>query len=280
MSGIEVAGLVLGAIPIIIWGLENYKTTREIWRRSHSKALLVDRLINALQEQRILIELDLQILLRAADYEDDEIAGLETSSFHDLLLDQGLAEPLIRYLGRIYNPYRGALERCERILIDIVQSIGGLTPQMMSQKQAHGNCLSDLIKSHTNSTRDTLWRQTSQKFKFALKKDELDQKISELDASTSMLSRLRVAGGLIQDDDQQPSSSRRIEKLSNFLNKIQSYTSRLYSAIGESCSMSCHPLHRFKLYLEDQSAPLLRKKPQIFFRIEALPVLTPAELGT
>lgn len=133
MSGIEVAGLVLGAIPVVIWGLENYKVTREIWRRSRSKALLVDRLINALQEQRLLIELDLQILLRAAGFEDDEIAGLETSSCYGLLLDQRLAEPLIRYLGRVYEPYRGALDRCERIIVDIAQSIGSLASQTPSQ---------------------------------------------------------------------------------------------------------------------------------------------------
>lgn len=276
MSGIEAAGLVLGAIPIVIWGLQNYQVTREIWRRSRSKALLVDRLINALQEQRILIELDLQILLRAADFEDDEIAGLETSNCYDLLLDKRLAEPLIRYLGRVYGPYRGALERCERIVIDIAQSIGGLTSQAQSQ-QAQGSYLLDLINLHANSTKTSRWRQTSQKFKFALEKEELDQKISELDMSTSMLSRLRVAGGLLQDDDQLPSSGR-IRRLTGFLNKAQRYTSDLYSAIRESCPTSCHTLHRFKLYLEDQSAPLLRKKPQISFRIEALPVPTPAEL--
>lgn len=70
MSGLEVAGLVLGAIPIVIWSLEHYKTTRDYWRRSRSKRLLIDRMIKALHEQRTLMEVDLQVLSRAAGVED------------------------------------------------------------------------------------------------------------------------------------------------------------------------------------------------------------------
>lgn len=132
MSGIEAAGLIVGAIPIVIWGLENYKTTRNIWHRSRNKALLVDRLINALREQQVLIESDLQILLRAADCEDDEIAFGKESSCYELLRNQRLARPLAQYLGRAYEPYHTALGRCERILTDLAQSIGGLMPQIPS----------------------------------------------------------------------------------------------------------------------------------------------------
>ena len=146
MSGIEVAGLVLGAVPIVIWGLQQYKSTRDIWRRSRSKALLVDRLINALQEQQVLIEIDLQLLLRAADFEDGEIVAMEPSNCYELLQDPRLAEPLVLYLGRVYEPYRSALERCERILVDIAQSIGGLTPG---------------IQSHVGQTRNLCAQPTS-----------------------------------------------------------------------------------------------------------------------
>ncbi|KAL8931142.1 MAG: hypothetical protein Q9208_000246 [Pyrenodesmia sp. 3 TL-2023] len=277
MSGIEAAGLIVGVIPIVIWGLENYKITRNIWYRSRNKALLVDRLINALREQQVLIELDLQILLRAADCEDYETAFAEGSSCYDFLRDQQLAQPFAQYLGRAYEPYRNALGRCEQILTDLAQSIGGLMPQIPSP-DAYESYLVELINTHASPTAPSRWRQTNQKIKFALKKEELDRKISELDVSTSMLSRLRVAGGALQDDDQPTASSRRIAKLSHFLSKVQRYTSCLYFAIANGCSTSCHPLHRFKLYLENWSAPLLRKKPQILFRIESLPVSAPAEL--
>ncbi|KAL8915411.1 MAG: hypothetical protein Q9172_006889 [Xanthocarpia lactea] len=219
MSGIEAAGLIVGAIPIIIWGLENYKVARNIWYRSRNKALLVDRLINALREQQVLIEIDLRILSRAAGCEDDEMEFLEGSSCYDFLQDQRLERPFAQYLGRAYEPYQNALGRCERILTDLAQSIGGIMPQIPSPNACE-SYLVELINIHAGPTAPSRWRQTSQKIKFALKKEELERKISELDASTSMLSRLRVAGGALQDDDQQMSSSRTIAKLSHFLSKI------------------------------------------------------------
>ena len=134
--------------------------------------------------------------------------------------------------------------------------------------------MEELIKLNSRSREQSQWRQTGQKIKFALKKDELDSKISRLDASTSMLSRLRVAGGLLQDEGQQSSSSRRTEKLTAFLNKLQRYTRCLYFAIADGCATGCHSLHRSKLFLEDRSAPLLRKKPKVSFQIElaSLPI--------
>lgn len=144
MSGIEVAGLVLGAVPIVIWGLGQYKTTREIWRRSRSKALLVDRLADALEEQRTLIEIDLHLLLRAADFGDGEIAALDHAKVYDMLRDPDVVEALTRYLGPVYEPYRKALLRCLRILADITRNIGGLTAggqhKVSGIPRLHGYC--------------------------------------------------------------------------------------------------------------------------------------------
>ncbi|KAI4142923.1 MAG: hypothetical protein LQ341_003066 [Variospora aurantia] len=271
MSGLEAAGLVLGAIPILIWSLEKYKTTREIWRRSRNKALLVDRMINTLQEQQFLIKADLQILLRTAGVEDVETSGIDPSYYREHLVKSRVTKALMRYLGPAYQVYRNRLNICERILAEIAQNIGGLTPQILDPKSPR-NYLAGLIETHSTPNGKFGWRETGQKIKFALKKDELDRMISELDASTSMLSKVHVAGAGMQDDDPQGTSSRTIEKLSTFLNRIQRYSSPLYSAIAGGCSFTCHDLHRFKLYLEDRSAPLLRKKTQISFRVECNPI--------
>ncbi|KAL9015977.1 MAG: hypothetical protein Q9185_006655 [Variospora sp. 1 TL-2023] len=271
MSGLEAAGLVLGAIPIIIWSLEKYKTTREIWRRSRNKALLVDRMINTLQEQQFLIKADLQILLRTAGVEDVETSGKDPSYYREHLVKPRITKALMRYLGPAYHVYRNRLSTCERILAEIAQKIRGLTAQTFDPKSPQ-NYLAGLIGTHSTPTEKFGWREAGQKIKFALKKDELDRMIAELDASTSMLRKVHVAGAGMQDDDPQFLSSRTIEKLSIFLNKIQRYSSALYSAIAGGCSLSCHDMHRFKLYLEDRFAPLLRKKTQISFQVECNPI--------
>ena len=129
MSGLEAAGLILGAIPIVVWGLQNYRITRDSWYRSRNKALLIDRLIDALREQQLLIEIDLQILLRAADCADADWELLTTSSCYDYLKDRQLAIAFANYLGRAYEPYQSALKRCEHVVTDIAQCIEGLMPK-------------------------------------------------------------------------------------------------------------------------------------------------------
>lgn len=119
MSGLEVAGLVLGAMPIVIWSLEHYNTTRDIWRRSRNKALLLDRMINALQGHRTLIEIDLQVLFRVAGVEDVEVSGFDASSCCEILVEPRTVNALFRYLGRLYHVYRNASIQSERILADI-----------------------------------------------------------------------------------------------------------------------------------------------------------------
>jgi len=52
MSGFEVTGVILGAIPVIISALEQYKKTRETWRRFRQKALYIDRLIQARKSRK------------------------------------------------------------------------------------------------------------------------------------------------------------------------------------------------------------------------------------
>ncbi|KAL9116788.1 MAG: hypothetical protein Q9187_006683 [Circinaria calcarea] len=100
MSGIEVVGIILGALPVVVWGLKQYKTTHDIWRRSRSKALMVDRLIEALEEQKVLIEIDLKLLLRAADIEDEEVAALNVPNYCELLQHQDVGDAVAKYLGQ------------------------------------------------------------------------------------------------------------------------------------------------------------------------------------
>ena len=124
MSGIEIAGLILGAIPIIVIALQQYKRTRGKLSNFGHKALYVDRLIDSLEEQKVLIEVDFCVLLRAIDC-DYEPTNL--SSYSQVFQDDEVTQELQDYLGAIYVPYRKALIRCEESLIGIATRISGLT---------------------------------------------------------------------------------------------------------------------------------------------------------
>lgn len=113
MSGFEVVGLILGAVPVTIAALEQYKTAHEMLRYFNHKSLYIDRLIHALEEQKFFIESEFEIVLRAAGFDQHAISTIDAEYLQAGLLRSDIAEELDRYLGRGYDPYRKALVRCE-----------------------------------------------------------------------------------------------------------------------------------------------------------------------
>lgn len=128
MSGFEIAGLIIGIVPVTIAALERYKTAHEMLLRYTNKSVYIDRLIQALEEQKFCIESEFEIMLRAAGFEQQDISTIGGERLQNILLRRDVAEELGRYLGRGYDPYRKALVRCEASLGDIVRKIGGLVP--------------------------------------------------------------------------------------------------------------------------------------------------------
>ncbi len=128
MSGFEIAGLILGAVPVTIAALKQYKTAREMKRYFVHKSLYIDRLIQALEEQSFFLESEFDIVLRAAGFEQRDIGTISGEYLQTILLRSDVAEELSRYLGRGYELYRKALIRCETSLGEIVKNIGGLVP--------------------------------------------------------------------------------------------------------------------------------------------------------
>ena len=111
MSGFEVVGVVLGAVPLIVSALENYKTSKRLWDRFRKTAMHIDELIEALDENKSLIETSVESLLQKAD-----IHGAYTAT--DMQL----------FMGKLYEPYQRALRRCHQIILNIVNKLDGLFP--------------------------------------------------------------------------------------------------------------------------------------------------------
>ena len=96
----------------------------------------------------------------------------------------------------------------------------------------------------------------AKKIKFSLKKDELENRIGELNDATTTLRRVRDTS-VSRTELTVESTSRMVAKFTAALNVVRDNAHRLYSAI--SCAYtSCHPKHETRLYLESRSA-LMRK---------------------
>lgn len=114
MSGIDVAGLVLGALPIVISALENYKAGQGVVASLMKWRGLLDTLIHRLQNARCVISLKLETLLMAA--------GIDGQALQDeqhcirLLMDQKVARKLQDYLRSSFDRFQSVVRSYERCL--------------------------------------------------------------------------------------------------------------------------------------------------------------------
>ena len=123
----EVAGLVITVLPLMITALKLYTDARRGWRQFRRTSLYLSRLIQALREQRFLLETDLQQLLRAAGSEDD-IMNDDQGEQQAFVLKSDVATKLAAYMGKGYDPYVQALGLCEESVKEVVKRIWKCVP--------------------------------------------------------------------------------------------------------------------------------------------------------
>jgi hypothetical protein len=122
MSGLEVVGVVLGAIPIVVAAIDEFKTAKKILRTSRTIAAELNNLKEELNEEKVLIEVYWKHLLRAVGV-DHEIT--QDTCGQEELQNANVAEALEAHLGDLYTPFKSALNRCEQIIWEIARKIKG-----------------------------------------------------------------------------------------------------------------------------------------------------------
>ena len=128
MSGFEIAGLILGAVPLTISALKQYKSAHEMLLKFKYKSLYVDRLIGALEEQEYYFEIEFGMVLRAAGFAQQDASTISGEYLRTTLLRNDVAKELREHLGSSFNLYRKALVRCGDSLGEVVRNIEGLVP--------------------------------------------------------------------------------------------------------------------------------------------------------
>lgn len=117
VTGVEVAGLVLGVIPLLISALENYEKlaapTKDFFRwRRH-----VRRLIRELYTINISYDQAVRVLLKAADVADQTTMMEDPRS--ELWRKGDIADGLRDRLGSVYDPLILTIEEVSEILVEI-----------------------------------------------------------------------------------------------------------------------------------------------------------------
>ena len=103
MAGLEVAGVVLGALPIVIAALSAYKEGKGAWASLVKTRGLLDDLLHQLKAQRMEFYFDILELLREARV-PDIVKDVDPTDDQcvDILRQSGTALYIQNYLGHSY----------------------------------------------------------------------------------------------------------------------------------------------------------------------------------
>ncbi|CEL01824.1 hypothetical protein ASPCAL01402 [Aspergillus calidoustus] len=255
MSGVEVAGLILGAIPIVVAALKTYKETKQRYIWFMSKEAYIDRLIQSLNEQVYFIKSDVEVALRSTDLEPESIKSILTGPDLSPWNDHEVADAIREYLGEGFELYLDALGRCQATICTIIASLNGLVSGTSKIVPA------DLVAIIKNISRPNGEFEFRKKIKFALQKEDIDAQIKELEATTKILSRINKQSTRKEAVSLQ-ASSRAITKFASTLATIRDSAQRLYSAISRGYLHTCHDQHEVQLYLQTRSTLIQGTKPK------------------
>jgi hypothetical protein len=125
ISGVETVGLVLAVIPLLISAFEHYNDTRGALRKFLHKKQYIRRVIEALDEQRVLIESELDHVLKLAGF-GDEADSVSLITYQTLLLRPDVADGLQIVLGRSNDAYIRAINRFGISVLEIARKLKGL----------------------------------------------------------------------------------------------------------------------------------------------------------
>jgi hypothetical protein len=125
MSGFEVAGIVLGVIPLAISALEHYKAGKGLASSFIKWRGLLDTLIFRLKLQKTFFYLHILELLREARVPElDDRIDLTAEECVMILRNTKTAEEVRDYLGGLYATFQDVLDRYEACLKAIVAKLG------------------------------------------------------------------------------------------------------------------------------------------------------------
>ncbi|KAI9645502.1 hypothetical protein NHQ30_006242 [Ciborinia camelliae] len=260
MSGIEVAGLVLGALPILFQAVDFYRDGIGRSLTALRKRKYVEKLSHALLLQQQILEETVRSVIVASGCED--IVRLDDDPL-DYLNDEYLQEQVLDYLGeKNINAFNGTLEQSNTIVKKLAGSMAGFVPafkvclkfddsyecKLMIPKGPADDLLG-IITANREAHPKQLDFIPRVKLLFGV--NELKDFVQDLDDTTNRLSsftRIVISNRQIGNEKTSPKSI----KLAKALRQVRGFASNLYTGLCQGWKADCHNEHEAKLFLEDR----------------------------
>ncbi|KAJ4129020.1 hypothetical protein NW768_007549 [Fusarium equiseti] len=215
MSGFEIAGIVLGAIPLLISALEHYAdglSTLQRWRK-HKRE--INSLIRNLETERIKLEnVCEKLLLNLVPH--SQIEDLISNPMGDRWTDKEIQEKIQFRLGKGFNVF-------ESTVIDLRTNIDEMAERIASQSEGITVGIKRVV--------------------FALSRTQYTDLLNHIRESVSNLENLT-------DRNMELEPARRVRSRERLFTLLRAMSDSLYRALKSSLHCRCE--HDIGLHLENR----------------------------
>ncbi|KAK5657627.1 hypothetical protein OQA88_2699 [Cercophora sp. LCS_1] len=250
MSGFEIVGVVLGALPLIVKAVD---LSKENYKYFFRKRKYVEKLALSLRsQQQHMVEITRSILISSGcedvhRLDNDPVAYLNDDAVQAQVLD---------YLGDDnFAVFTESIKDCHQTVKEVAANMADLIPNVK------GPCdnLADIIEANRASKSKGLDFLPRVRFMFGAK--EFKSVIGELDKTSNSLFRLTTIISLTrQAPGHRQRTSRSAANMASALRRAHESAAGLHLAISRSWGDKCHERHETNLFLEDRI--VVRKLPR------------------
>ncbi|KAM0310637.1 hypothetical protein ACHAO8_007936 [Botrytis cinerea] len=231
MSGIEIAGLVLGGFPLLVSAAEHYKEGWEPlmrWKRFRTEFL---RFIDAIDIEKQLFDQMLERFLISAEVSQDELQHFLTDPNYHGWHREDLAMTLKSRLGNSYGAFVGSIRTMNELMAEL-ESMLSLKDGKFDWADEGASSWDYQLKRirHSFSKRGTITIETLEKH---------NRKLRELLDSTDRLDSMK--------------SAKRDTALANIFGCIRRHAQSLHTALKDGWNCDCQEPHKVSLRLQQRT---------------------------
>ena len=253
LTGVEAAGLVLAALPIIVQLVEGYESGCKPMRSWLRFRRVYINLLQGIRLQETLFNNNVRILLLPLVDSDDEVRTLLEDAGGKSWQDYELEEALVRRLSTSYKSYLETIERF-RATIEAFQKKLGISEDVKQEILQH-------VKSDPKglkSSKTINWAYEWARVKTSWADKSLNVLLEEMDRLNKGLRNLLEDGEKLGSLGQGRSSHR---PKSKSVQQIRRHASTLYRFLAKQWPCSCKAAHNARVYLRQK--PLIDEKVRV-----------------
>ncbi|CAI6340020.1 unnamed protein product [Periconia digitata] len=253
MAGVEIAGVVLGAIPLVIEGLKAYQKSIKSIKRSVKYDSSLKKLIRGVTEQKIWLEDNLDKLLLAACNASGINISVGSDHWSEILTGNS-GQAVQKYLGNTKQAqFKELMEDFESTLLDIANALHAV--QRSRKKESSLVRLTRIDIRKLALSEDLDGKLVSKRVWYLIEEPTIKSLTKELHELNSQMSRILTDNKELQELKNIQVSKiipdeRKASAMASLLRQVRSYTDRLFEAFCKAWVLSCHPSHNVALFLD------------------------------